>query len=135
MRFLIISEAEETLATNLYKTSKNSVVRQRCLFIKLTLKRESMCEIARLSNVKWLTVVRFFNAWEAAKTIEEKRATLEIKKGRGAKSKLESVASILPNLVKENSRNLNVILDILAKNNNIKICKLTLQNFLKINRL
>lgn len=135
MRFLIISEAEETLATNLYKTSKNSVVRQRCLFIKLTLKRESMCEIARLSNVKWLTVVRFFNAWEAAKTIEEKRATLEIKKGRGAKSKLESVASILPNLVKENSRNLNVILDILEKNNNIKICKLTLQNFLKINRL
>lgn len=84
---------------------------------------------------KWLTVVRFFNAWEAAKTIEEKRATLEIKKGRGAKSKLESVASILPNLVKENSRNLNVILDILEKNNNIKICKLTLQNFLKINRL
>lgn len=135
MRFLILSEAEETLATNLYKTSKNSVVRQRCLFIKLTLKRESMCEIARLSNVKWLTVVRFFNAWEAAKTIEEKRATLEIKKGRGAKSKLESVASILPNLVKENSRNLNVILDILEKNNNIKICKLTLQNFLKINRL
>lgn len=135
MRFLIVSESEENLVTNLYQTSKNAVVRQRCLFIKLSLKRKSMVEIAHLSSVKWLTVVRFFNAWEKAKTIEEKKATLEIKKGRGAKSKLESVAAILPDLVKENSQNLNVILDILEKNYEVKICKLTLQNFLKINRL
>lgn len=135
MRFLIISKEEELLVTDLYKTSDSSVVRQRCLFIKFSLQRKSMKEISRLLGVQWLTVVRFFNAWEASKTIEEKRTSLGIKKERRSKFKLDKVADILPDLVKENSRNLNVILDILDKKYEMKICKLTVQNFLKINRL
>jgi hypothetical protein len=59
------------------------------------------------------------------------KQTVAVKKGRGAKVKLDSVKEILPELVKENSRNLNVVLSILAEKYQINVCKVTLQNFLK----
>lgn len=135
MRFLDLSKEEENLVSMLYETSTNSVVRQRCLFVKFSLKKKSMKEISRLLSVSWLTVVRFFNAWESAKSLEEKRQTLGIKEGRGAKVKLEKVADILPDLVKKNSRNLNVVLSILAEKYQINVCKITLQNFLKESKI
>jgi hypothetical protein len=45
--------------------------------------------------------------------------------------KLKRVADILPELVKENSRNLNVVLDILEREHQLKITKQTLITFLK----
>ena len=76
-------------------------------------------------------VTLFFNAWERAKNLAQKKKTLSIKGGRGAKLKLEPVKNILPDLVKQNSRNLNVVLSILEKEHAIKITKPTLRNFLK----
>ncbi|MEN5308950.1 hypothetical protein ABE425_15680 [Chryseobacterium cucumeris] len=46
--------------------------------------------------------------------------------------KLEPVKDILPDLVKQNSRNLNVVLSILEKEQAIKITKPALIFFLKI---
>ena len=94
-----------------------------------------MKEISRLTDTNWLRIVRFFNTWNAGKSIEEKVQTLIIKAGRGAKSKLEGVKELIPQLVKEHSRNLNTVLDILEQEYAIKICKKTLQVFLKAERL
>lgn len=131
MRYIILLEEEQKLVNFLYKNSNSSVVRERCLFLKLSVDKKSIMEISRIMKVGRLRVTLFFNAWEAAKTLKDKQETLGIKKGRGAKLKLEKVADILPELVKENSRNLNVVLDILEREHQIKITKQTLINFLK----
>ena len=60
-----------------------------------------MKAISRLTDIKWLRIVCFFNAWEGAKNLDEKEKTLGIKKGRGAKNKLEPVKEIIPKLNKE----------------------------------
>ena len=90
-----------------------------------------MREVSVLTEVKWLRIVDFFNAWENAVNLEEKLKTLSIKKGRGAKEKLEPVKDIIPDLVNENSRNLKAVLSILAEEHQINVCKVTLQTFLK----
>lgn len=131
MRFIILETTESSAIEKLYKSSNNSVVRERCMFLKLSMQRKPMQEISRIMQVGRLRISRFFNAWDKASTLEEKLKTLQIKKGRGAKLKLEKVKEILPDLVRENSRNLNVVVSILAENHQIKVCKLTLQAFLK----
>lgn len=90
-----------------------------------------MKKISAITDEGWYSVWRFFNAWERAENLEEKQKTLGIKKGRGAKNKLESVREIIPELVRENARNLNVVLSILKEKHQINVCKVTLQNFLK----
>ena len=131
MRFITLLEEEQILVNKLEKESPNHITRLRCNLLKLSNKKLSMKEISRLSDVKWLRIVQLFNAWENANTLDEKLQTLTIKKGRGAKNKLDSVKEIIPDLVRENSRNLNAVLAILEEKYKIKVCKPTLQTFLK----
>ncbi|WBX95590.1 MULTISPECIES: hypothetical protein [Chryseobacterium] len=131
MRFIELTEEESILVENLYKNSDSSVVRERCMFLRLSAQKKSMMEISRIMEVGRLRVTLFFNAWEQAENLSEKQKTLSIKTGRGAKLKLDPVKDILPDLVKENSRNLNVVLNILEREHEIKITKPTLRNFLK----
>jgi transposase len=77
-------------------------------------------------------IVRQVNSWESS---PDRYSTLSIAKGRGAKVKLDPVKELLPDLVKEHCRNLNPILDKLEKEHNIKVCKSTLQHFLKGSRV
>ncbi len=131
MRFITLTEEERILIDTQYKRSSSPVVRERCMFLKLSSQNKSMMEISRIMEVGRLRVTIFFNAWENAGNLSEKEKSLGIKKGRGAKLKLEKVKDVLPDLVKENSRNLNVVLDILDKKYEIKVTKPTLRNFLK----
>lgn len=131
MRFIELTEEESILVENLYKNSDSSVVRERFMFLRLSAQKKSMMEISRIMQVGRLRVTLFFNAWEQAENLSEKQKTLSIKTGRGAKLKLDPVKDILPDLVKENSRNLNVVLNILEREHEIKITKPTLRNFLK----
>lgn len=55
-----------------------------------------------LTDIKWLRIVNFFNAWEEADG-------LEAKTGRGAKPKLEPVKEVVSNILEANYRNLNVV--------------------------
>jgi transposase len=135
MRFVELLEEERKVVDYLYKNSTSSVVRERCMFLKFSDDKKSMMEISRLMKVGRLRVNLFFNAWEKAETLKDKQETLGIKKGRGAKLKLKIVAGILPELVKENSRNLNVVLDILEREHQLKITKQTLITFLKGTRI
>ncbi len=131
MRYIILSEEEQISVNKLEKESSNQITRLRCNLLKLSNKKLSMKEISRRTDNKWLRIVAFFNAWENAENIGEKQKILAVKKGRGAKVKLDSVKEVLPELVKENSRNLNVVLSILDEKYQINVCKVTLQNFLK----
>ena len=131
MRYITLSEEEQILVNKREKESPNHITRLRCNLLKLSNKKLSMKAISRLTDVKWLRIVDFFNAWENAVNLEEKLKTLSIKKGRGAKEKLEPVKDIIPDLVNENSRNLKAVLSILAEEHQINVCKVTLQTFLK----
>ena len=135
MRFISLSPDEENLVNTLEKESSSHVTRLRCNLLKLSNKKLSMKEVSRLTDIKWLRIVTFFNAWENAPTLEEKRKTLFIKEGRGAKVKLQAVRHLLPDLVRKNNRNLNAVLSILSEKHNIKVCKVTLQTFLKETKL
>jgi transposase len=128
MRFVRLTEEERSQLEYLYKTNANHVVRERCQCLLLSDQGHKMTAISCILNINWLKIVRFFNAWESA---EDKYMTLSIASGRGAKVKLESVKDLLPDLVQEHSRNLNPILVELKTKHNIRVCKLTLQNFLK----
>ena len=128
MRIIRLSEEEKEHLENLYKTSPNSVVRKRSLILLYSNEKRSIKEVGELVHVSRRSIERFFDAWESS---TDKYSTLSIAEGRGAKVKLEPVKELLPAMAKEHSRNLNPILEELAENHNIKVCKLTLQNFLK----
>ena len=128
MRYIRLSEEEKEHLENLYKTSPNSVVRKRCLALLYSNEKHCMTKVRKLVKTSYRSVERLFDAWESA---TDKYSTLSIAEGRGAKLKLEPVKDLLPDMVKEHSRNLNPILKELAEKFNIKVCKLTLQNFLK----
>lgn len=128
MRFIRLSEEERSKVEALYKTSPNSVIRTRCLSLLYSDEQRSIKEVSSLVRLSRRSLERFFNAWESA---SQKYSTLSIGRGRGAKIKLAAVKDLLPDLVKEHSRNLNPILDELFEKHNIQVCKLTLQNFLK----
>ncbi len=93
-------------------------------------KRNSMAEVSRQSNTDIQAIVRLFNAWDSAAE-EDKMKTLSVAPGRGPKFKLEQVRDKLPEMVVKHSRNLNPIIHWLDIEHNIKICKQTLQTFLK----
>jgi transposase len=130
MRYLELTKREKEQINHLYKTSPNHVVRQRCLCILYSTQGHSMKEISRITQISWWSIVRLFNAWEEA-TENDKFSVLSIKEGRGAKKKLEPVASLLPELVEQHNRNLKPILNTLEEKHSIKTCKSTLRTFLK----
>jgi len=131
MRFITLSDEELILVNKLEKESPNHIVRLRCDLLKLSHKKLSMKAISRLTDIKWLRIVCFFNAWDKAEDIEEKQKTLSIKQGRGAKTKLASVRDVITDMMEENNQNLNAILSVLDEKYHTKVCKATLQNFLK----
>lgn len=125
MRVVRLTEEEKVKLEKLYKTSNNVVVRRRSLSLLLSNDRHSMKSICSIAHVERTTLYYLYNAWEAAQA-EDKYTVLSIAEGRGAKVKLSAV-----NLLREHNRNLNPILHLLETEHHIKVCKLTLQNFLK----
>lgn len=79
MRYITLNEEEQILINKLEKESSNHSIRMRCKLLKLSVKGFSMKEISRQTDIKWLRIVDFFNAWEGANNIESKITTLSIK--------------------------------------------------------
>lgn len=130
MRYIRLTEVEKQVVVDLQKMSANSVVRERCLWLLLSDRGNSMSEVARVTQTNWLRIVRLFNAWDKA-IGEDKFSVLSIAAGRGAKVKLQPYIQELKVLVEEHNRNVKPILKILEKEHSIKVSKLTLLNFLK----
>ncbi len=134
MRYILLTAKEREQLEQTYKSSNNFIERSRSLQLLLSDKRNSMAEVSRQLNTDIQAVVRLFNAWDSA-TEENKMKTLSVASGRGPKFKLEKVRDKLPEMVVKHSRNLNPIIHWLDIEYNIKICKQTLQTFLKDARL
>lgn len=134
MRFIFLTNEIREQLENTYKTSVNSVERNRSFQLLLSDRKNSMAEISRITKTDIQAITRLFNAWESA-TAENKLSTLLIASGRGPKVKLEQVRDKLPEMVEKHSRNLNPILHWLDIEHNIIICKQTLRTFLKDARL
>jgi hypothetical protein len=134
MRYIVLTAKEREKLEQTYKLSTNFIERSRSLQLLLSDKRNSMAEVSRQSNADIQAIVRLFNAWESAAE-EDKMKTLSVASGRGPKFKLEQVRDKLPEMVVKHSRNLNPIIHWLDIEHNIKICKQTLQTFLKDARL
>ena len=134
MRYIVLTTKEREKLEQTYKSSNNFIERGRSLQLLLSDKRNSMAEVSRQSNTDIQAIVRLFNAWDAASE-ENKMKTLSVASGRGPKFKLEQVRDKLPEMVEKHSRNLNPIIHLLDIEHNIKICKQTLQTFLKDTRL
>lgn len=129
MRNIRLTEEEKHEVESLQKASPNFVIRERCLMLLLSNKGNSIAQVAKILSVHRHTVERLLNKWNAE--VDNKLSILYSTKGQGPKVKLLPVADILPDLVEQHNRNLKPILEILEKEYSIKVCKLTLQVFLK----
>ncbi|MFR9553413.1 MAG: helix-turn-helix domain-containing protein [Rikenellaceae bacterium] len=130
MRYIILSENEKEQLEELYKDSDSWVIRRRCQALLLSNNGHSLAEVAKLLNIHWNTVSRLIDRWES-NDADNRLSVLSTNVGQGAKLKLNPVIDILPGLVEKHDRNLKPILEILEKEHSIKVCKFTLQSFLK----
>lgn len=134
MRYIHLEESEKIRLIHLSKTSPNFVIRDRSSYLLFSSRGFSIAQIALLVDVSRYTIARLFDAWELLSG-EDKFSSLSISSGRGAKNKLESIKHLIPAMVEEHNRNLNPVLEQIEQEHGIKICKLTLQVFLKGSRL
>ncbi|MFI3303121.1 MAG: helix-turn-helix domain-containing protein [Rikenellaceae bacterium] len=130
MRYVLLSENEKKQLEELYKDSDSWVIRRRCQALLLSNNGHSLAEVAKQLNIHWNTVSRLIDRWES-NDADNRLSVLSTNAGQGAKLKLKPVIDILPGLVEKHDRNLKPILEILEKEHSIKVCKFTLQSFLK----
>ena len=130
MRIVTLSSAEREHLEYLQKHSANSVERNRSLCLLLSSQGNSMQQVAKLMNIHWVSVKRLLDVWESVDS-QKRFSVLRPAKGQGAKVKLKSIATQIPKILDKNNRNLHFVLEDIEKQYGIKVCKLTLQNFLK----
>lgn len=129
MRFIELSDFEIESIKEQFKNHKSPVIQKRIHMLELSSQYKSMEEIAKELNISRTTVYHFFEAWENAE-YKDKRKTLFIKEGRGAKPKLDSVKGELPILIEKYNRNIKKILQVLEDDYDIQVCSLTLHKYL-----
>jgi transposase len=134
MRKVVLSQLEKEKLTNLQKYSDNLVVRKRSLWLLLSNQGNSMSKVAKMAGVDYTAVERLLNAWENAEP-ENRFSVLKQAKGQGAKVKLKPIEKQIPELMEKHDRNLKFVLQDIENQYDIKICKITLQNFLKVTGL
>lgn len=130
MRRVVLSKTERKQLEYLQKYSDNPVERNRSLCLLLSDKGNSMAEVSRLMNIHRLTVSRLITAWEQAEG-NNRYSVLRQAEGQGAKKKLAPISTEIPRLMEEHGRNLDLVREDIRQKFGIRVCKLTLQNFLK----
>jgi hypothetical protein len=130
MRRVVLSKKEVEKLTFIQKHGKTLLERNWSMCLLLSNQRHSMSSVAQLMNIDRMTVVRLLDAWESAES-ERRFSVLYRVEGQGAKSKLEPIRDRIPELLEKNGRKLRATLEDIEKTYGIKICKITLQNFLK----
>lgn len=134
MRKVVLSQLEKEKLTNLQKYSDNLVVRKRSLWLLLSNQGNSMSKVAKMAGVDYTAVERLLNSWEKSEP-ENRFSVLKQAKGQGAKVKLKPIEKQIPELMEKHDRNLKFVLQDIENQYDIKICKITLQNFLKVTGL
>jgi transposase len=106
--------------------SSNNTIRKRSHCLLLSQQGRTIIDMAGIFDVDRRTIERWFDKWE-----KEGLNSLPITTGRGVKTRLKGLEELLSKLLEIHSRNLKNVLLHLEEKHNIRICKKTLQNFLK----
>ena len=126
MRYVTLKTEEVEALEKLQKNSTDNTVRKRSHCLLLSHQRRTITDLSGIFDVNRRTIERWLDSW--AKTDFN---SLPIQPGRGVKTKLKGLESVISVQLKEHNRNLKNVLTYLEEQHNIVICKKTLQNFLK----
>ncbi|KAA6333652.1 hypothetical protein EZS27_017956 [termite gut metagenome] len=130
MRRVVLTKDEMEQLTSIQKNGKTSLERNRSMCLLVSNQGYSISKVAKLMNIDRMTIVRLLDAWQGAEA-DKRFSILYREEGQGAKSKLEPVRDKIPKLLEKNNRSTRLVLDELEKEYGVKVCKITLQNFLK----
>ena len=126
MRYVTLKTEEIEALEKLHKNSTNNKGRTRSQCLLLSHQKRSITDLSGIFDVSRRTIERWFDSW--SKTGVD---SLVIQPGRGVKTRLEGLDSVIVEQLKNHNRNLKNVLTYLEEQHNIVICKKTLQNFLK----
>ena len=125
MRY-VTQNTEEIEALELSSKNANNLIRKRSHCLLLSHQGRTIIDLASIFDVDRRTIERWFNSW-AINGVD----SLPILPGRGVKTRLKGLEEEIAKQLELNSRNLKSVLLFLEITHNIRICKKTLQNFLK----
>lgn len=126
MRYVTLKKEEIEALEKLQKNSTDNTVRKRSHCLLLSHQRRTITDLSGIFDVNRRTIERWLDSW--AKSGLD---SLPIQPGRGVKTRLKGLESVVEKQLKEHNRNLKNVLAYLEEQHNIVICKKTLQNFLK----
>ena len=110
----------------LYKNAHDKSIRKRIHCLLLSHQKRTITDLSKVFKVSRRTIERWLDDW-AVSGID----FLPILPGRGVKTRLKGYEQEIAKQLELHSRNIKNVLLHLEKEYNIKICKKTLQNFLK----
>ena len=126
MRYVTLKTEEIETLEKLHKNSTNNTVRKRSQCLLLSHQKRTITDLSDIFDVSRRTIERWFDSW--SKTGVD---SLVIQPGRGVKTRLEGLDSVIVEQLKNHNRNLKNVLTYLEEQHYIIICKKTLRNFLK----
>jgi transposase len=126
MRYIILKTEEIEALELLLKTSSNNTIRKRSQCLLLSHQKRTIIDLSAVFGVSRRTIERWFDGW-VLKGVE----SLSIESGRGVKTRLKGYEKDVSEQVELHSRNLKNVISYFKEQQNITICKKTLQNFLK----
>ena len=126
MRYVTLKTEEIEALEKLHKNSANSTVRKRSHCLLLSHQKRTITDLSGIFDVSRRTIERWFDSWSKSGV-----DSLVIQPGRGVKTRLKGLETVIAEQLKDHSRNLKNVLTYLDEQHNIVICKKTLQNFLK----
>ncbi|KAA6321156.1 hypothetical protein EZS27_029157 [termite gut metagenome] len=111
---------------HLLKTSSNNTVRKRSQCLLLSNQKRTITDLSTIFGVHRRTIERWFASW-----VLKGMQSLCIQPGRGVKTRLRGYEKEVCEQVDLHSRNLKNVITYFKEQHHIRICKKTLQNFLK----
>ena len=126
MRYVTLKTEEIEALEQMSKNSSNNTIRKRSQCLLLSHQKRTIIDLSSIFDVNRRTIERWFEKWES-----EGINSLPIATGRGVKTRLKGLEDVLSEQLEIHSRNLKNVLLHLEEKHNIRICKKTLQNFLK----
>jgi len=130
MRYIKLKKEEIEVLEYLHQNSPNSTIRKRSQCLVLSHQRHKIKDLSSIFKVSRRTIERWFDSWA-----EIGVDSLVISEGRGAKTLLKDYFREVSQQIELHNRNLKNVLIYFKEQQNIKICKKTLQNFIKATRL
>ena len=125
MRYITL-KTDEIEALEQSSKNSNNTIRKRSHCLLLSHQGRTIIDLASIFDVDRRTIERWFDKWE-----QEGINSLPIATGRGVKTRLKGLEEEISKQLEIHSRNLKNVLLHLEENHKIRICKKTLQNFLK----